>query len=196
MKEKVLFVNACLRGKEDSRTYGLCTAFLEEFSKNQKHYELEEIDLAEAEIEPIDGNVVNWIIPLQKEKNYEDPVFDLAKQFAAADVILIGAPYWNLMFPATLLAYMEHVFQSGITFKHDRNGRPVGICRAREIVYITTAGGIVFNRNYGFQYFQGIAQMFGIPKCNCIMAQGMDIVGYDIETQMEKTMSEIARFAK
>ena len=84
MKEKVLFVNACLRGKEDSRTYGLCTTFLEEFSKNHKHYELEEIDLAAAGIEPIDGTDVNWILPLQKEKNYEDPVFDLAKQFAAA----------------------------------------------------------------------------------------------------------------
>ena len=81
MKEKVLFVNACLRGKEDSRTYGLCTTFLEEFSKNHKHYELEEIDLAAAGIEPIDGTDVNWILPLQKEKNYEDPVFDLAKQF-------------------------------------------------------------------------------------------------------------------
>ena len=58
-----------------------------------------------------------------------------------ADIIVIAAPYWDLSFPAQLKDYIERVNAVGVTFDYDQEGIPYGLCRAKKLVYITTAGG-------------------------------------------------------
>lgn len=57
-----------------------------------------------------------------------------------ADVILVGAPYWEYQFPALLRCYVEHISVSGLTFAYGEDGRPHGLCKGDRLFYLTTAG--------------------------------------------------------
>ena len=50
-------------------------------------------------------------------------MFDLAKQLISADHVVIGAPYWDLSFPARLKIYLERCSVDKLTFLYDENGK-------------------------------------------------------------------------
>lgn len=181
-----LFVNACLRG-EDSRTLTLCREYLEGMT------DVQEVNLAELKLEPFYAEQVQRRVDLQSQGLFEDPLFDLSKQFAAADEIVIGAPYWDLSFPAALKTYLEHVSVCDITFHYTEQAQCIGKCKASRLTYITTCGGSVEGANLGYEYFCGIARMFGIPETRFAAAENLDIVGIDIEAQMNIARESIAK---
>ncbi len=180
-----LFVNACLRG-ESSRTLILCREYLEHKT------DVVEVNLAELDIRPLDAEKVAYRSEQQRAKNWDDPLFALSKQFAQADEIVVGAPYWDLSFPAALKAYMEQVSVCDIAFRYTADARCEGICKASCLTYITTSGGFVNNMHLGYGYFQGIATMFGIPETRLIAAEGLDIQGIDIDAQMNEARKLLA----
>ena len=177
-----LFVNACAR--EESRTLSLCRAYLE------GNPAVEEVRLFERNLVPSIGR---WLRNecAHRESRLGDSMFDLAKQFAAADEIVIGAPYWDLSFPAVLKVYIEHVTVNGIVFHYTEEGRPEGLCKAKRLVYITTSGGPCSFANYGFEYLQGIAHMFGIPETHFISAELLDVIGQDVDAIMNDALTRV-----
>ena len=104
-----------------------------------------------------------------------DPMFAPAHEVAQADLVVIGAPYWDLTFPAALKVYLEWASMLGVTFRYTQEGEQVGMSRARELVFITTAGGPLEGQNYGFDYLKGLAAMFGIPGFDYVFAGGLDL---------------------
>ena len=95
--------------------------------------------------------------------------------------IVIGVPYWDLSFPAAFKTYLEHVSVCELTFHYTEDARCEGICKAKRITYITTCGGFVEGANFGYEYIVGIAKMFGIPEVRFVAAEGLDIVGIDVQ---------------
>ena len=180
-----LFVNACMRG-EESRTLKLCREYLAGKS------DVEEVNLAVAGLTPFDAVRVAYRIEKQRAKAWDDPIFSLSRQFADADEIVIGAPYWDLSFPAALKIYIEHVSVCDIAFHYTKDARCEGLCKAKRLVYIAACGGFVEGANYGYDYLCGIAKMFGIPETRFVAAEGLDIVGIDVEAQMGKALAQIA----
>ena len=180
-----LFVNACMRG-EDSRTLALCREYL------QDKEEVVEVDLATLGLKPFDAQMVAYRTEKQKAKAWDDPIFDLSHQFAEADEVVSGAPYWDLSFPAALKVYMEHVSVCDIAFHYTEDARCEGICKADRLTYSASCGGFVEGANFGYEYFCGIAKMFGIPETRFVAAEGLDIVGIDVEAQMDKARAQIA----
>ena len=86
-----------------------------------------------------------------------------------------GSPYWDLGFPAALKVYLEWACTLGITFGYTQAGEQRGLCRAERLIYITTAGGPLEDRNFGYEYVRGVAGMLGITNTHCVAAQGLDI---------------------
>lgn len=185
-----LFVNACMRG-EQSRTLKLCREYLAGVDGD-----VVEVDLAALDLKPFDAAKVAYRTEKQTARAWDDPIFDLSRQFAEADNVVVGAPYWDLSFPAALKTYIEHVSVCDITFHYTEDARCEGTCKARRLTYITTCGGFVEGANYGYEYLCGIAQMFGIPETRFVAAEGLDIVGIDVEAQMDKARATMAKLEK
>ena len=181
-----LFVNACMRGRE-SRTLDLCREYLAGTE------DVVEVDLAALDLKPFDADMVAYRTEKQLAQAWDDPIFALSRQFAAADDVVIGAPYWDLSFPAALKIYLEHVSVCDSTFHYTEDARCEGICQARSLTYITTCGGYVEGANFGYEYLCGIANMFGIPETRFVAAEGLDIVGIDVEAQMGKAREQLAK---
>ena len=124
--------------------------------------------------------------------SFYDPIFYLARQFSKADSIVIAAPYWDLSFPAALKQYFEQINVLGITFEYSAEGTPIPLCAAKELIYITTAGGAFVPEEYGFGYVKALAQGFyGIKNVRQIKAIGLDIYGADADQIIEDTLKHI-----
>lgn len=122
--------------------------------------------------------------------DYSDSMFDYAKQFASADTIVIAAPYWDLSFPASLKTYIENIFVTGLTFRYTEEGIPQGLCRAKKLYYVTTAGG-PYIQDFSFDYIRAAAGMLGIKETVLIKADMLDITGNNAEKILSDSMERI-----
>ena len=185
MKNKILFINACAR--TESRTAELSRHLL-----NILDGEINEVDLYKEEILPL----CNKGIEKRAMHDISGKEFEYAKQFSKADVIVIGAPFWDLSFPAVLKLYFENVTVSGITFEYSEKGRPVGKCRAKKLYYITTSGGYIGNNNFGLDYVKALAEnFFGINDISFFSAEGLDIFGADVKSIMDEAKECISNLS-
>ena len=144
-------------------------------------------------VAPYYGDSAAYRAQLEAKGLFDDPMFDIGKDFAEADEIVIGAPYWDLSFPAALKIYIEHAAVMGMTFHYTEEGRCEGLCRAKHLTYITTGGGQVSAMNYGYEYLCGIASMFGIPETRFAAAENLDVVGADIEANLNEARKVLSR---
>lgn len=189
---KFLFVNACIRG-EDSRTYQLCRDYIEKFKEAKKNEEwtLEEVNLNDMDLQPLNKERLANRDRLAREKKFADQEFDLARQIIEADHILIGAPYWDLAFPAKLKIYIERCSVTGLTFIYSPEGIPEGQCRAKSLSYVTTSGSAIKDFNFRYEYIKGICALFGIKKTYFASAEELDIIGKDVPKIMAEAKDKI-----
>lgn len=184
--DNILFINACVR--PDSRTRELAEVLLKKLEG-----EAQEVRLQEMSLPLLDLKGVEKRDQAVKLNDFSDPVFDLAKQFAKADVIVIAAPYWDLMFPAALKAYLENITVTGLTFFYSDEGRPQSLCKAKELHYVTTSGGFIGDNDFGFSYIKALAQgFFEMSTINRYTAEGLDIFGADTEKIMREAKKRIS----
>ena len=167
--KNILLVNACVR--KSSRTRELAEKVLQDLGgfytevKPQK-----EVSCIREEDFIIERTHDSSTSLLNREKYF------MAYQFAEADVIVIAAPYWDLSFPAVLKAYFEKINVLGITFKYSREGIPIGLCRAKKLIYVTTAGGPIVSDEFGFGYIKALAENFyGIKDVSQVKRECLDV---------------------
>ena len=178
----ILLINACVR--KQSRTKRLTDSLLAEWSEPVTEIRLEEVDFP-----AVTEDFLARRDRLIAEEAFSDPMFDLANQFAAADLIVIASPYWDLSFPASLKQYFEQINVLGITFRYTPQGIPQGLCKASELFYVTTAGGQYVPEEFGFGYVKALAQNFyGISRVTQLRAVGLDLDGADPEAILKKSM--------
>ena len=174
----ILFINACVR--ENSRTLVLAKNVMKDIDG-----EVIEVNLNLENIEPLNRESLEKRESLVKEGSLDDPMFRYAKQFAAADEIIIAAPFWDLAFPAKLKIYLEQITVAGITFKYV-NGRPTGLCNAKKLTYVTTSGGPIFD-DFGYTYVKTLAEKFyGIEKTTAVRAMNLDVEMISAQDLLEK----------
>ena len=184
--KKILFVNACARSS--SRTYELAKSLLDRLAG-----EVCEVALYGEDIRPLDQAALESRNRNLEARNYDHPDFGYARQFAQADTIVIAAPYWDLLFPAVLRSYLEATSVTGITFAYSEQGVPYGLCKAKRLYYVTTAGGYMGENNFGFEYIKALAQkLYGLEEIRLLSAEGLDIFGANVEQIMHEAKQRIA----
>ncbi len=181
----ILLINACVR--EASRTWRLTEALLSKLPG-----EVQEVKLSEIRFPAADEVFLKKRDALIAAEKWEDPLFSLARQFAAADTVVVAAPYWDLSFPAALKQYFEQINVLGITFQYTSEGTPEPLCRAGKLYYVTTAGGIFVPDEFGFGYVKCLAESFyGIREFEYLKAVGLDVEGADPEKILADAIAAI-----
>ena len=176
-----LYINACVRA--ESRTDRIARALL-----NKLGGKFEEVKLAEEKPEPLSDERLKKRTELIENGNYADPMFRLARQFQTADIIVIAAPYWDLGFPAVLKLYLENIYVTGLVSEYTAEGMPHGLCRAKKLYYVTTAGG-PYIPDFSYDYIRTLATVcFGIPETELIKAEVLDVDGFDAEKIVAETI--------
>ena len=193
---KLLFVDCCIsqRGK-DSRTRRLADAFLAAFREKWPGADVETVTpetlLA---LRPFDAEMLNERDALASVGAWDAPVFDLARQFRAADAIVAAAPFWDMSFPAALRTYIEYISANGLTYHYDENGCH-GDCKAQRLVYLTSGGDVERENSVGVVYWRQLAGMFGIPRFDYVFAGGLDALPDQAPELLESARALAERLA-
>ena len=183
----ILYINACCR--TSSRTARLAERLISRLDDT-----VSEVRTGELHLPVMNEAFLNRRDSAVAAQDFSDPLFALGKEFSAADTIVIAAPFWDLSFPASLKQYFEQINIPHVTFYYDDQGVPRGLCKAKKLYYVTTAGGPIFNAEYGYGYIRELAQSFyGIPDVRMIKAEGLDIIGADIEGILREAEDTIDR---
>lgn len=181
----LLFLDCCVRG-EESRTLRLCRRFMEKMKEKEPELEIRVRRLCEEGVTALDGETLKKRDRLVSERDWQNEMFAYAREFAGADYILVGAPYWDLSFPACLKNYIEQISVNGILFTYVEDGS-VGLCKASGMTYISTAGGFLPEGGHmGELYMKQICDFYGIGAFSAVRALGLDILGVDVEAKLRE----------
>ena len=75
---------------------------------------------------------------------------------------------------------------------YTEKGEPKGLCKAKKLYYVTTAGGTFFPQEFGFGYVKSLAENFyGIGDVELVKAVGLDIVGADPDKIVEDAIKAL-----
>ena len=173
---KLLFVNCCVgqRG-ESSRTLALAKAYLASFRAKHPETEVETVTPEQMlALKPFDPEMLNERDALARAGAFDAPVYDLARQFAAADGIVVAAPYWDMSYPAALRTYIEYISANGLAYHYEMDGSH-GDCAAERLVYLTSGGDFEHEDSVGVVHWRQLCTLFGIGRFDYVFAGGLDI---------------------
>lgn len=182
--KNIIFIDACMRA--GSRTKRIAERIIEELSGR---YRIETIRLGEADYPVVDNRI------LEDRNNGTVPKAhaELAGRIAAADRIVIAAPFWDMSFPSALKVFFENMSLFGITF--DSNDKECyGLCKAEKVMYITTRGMDISTGDpleQATPYIRALSHLWGWGELTVISAQNMDYSSpEEIEERISKAIGE------
>lgn len=192
--KQLLYIDCCIRG-EESRTRKLGEAFLAALSGE---WNVTRLDLMKEGLQPLMPDTLASRDEAMARGETDAPRFRYAHQIAAADAVVMAAPFWDLSFPALLKVYIENVTVDGITFKSTAQGLK-GLCRGTDLIFLTTRGGIYGESSDWEQavpYLEAIKKFYGFDRFHAIAADGMDVQGFDGAGELKKAMEQAAELAR
>ena len=116
---------------------------------------------------------------LSAQQQAENAVSEqLVSQFLAADVIVIGAPFYNFSIPTQLKAWLDRLAQPGRTFRYTANG-PEGLAGGKKVIIASARGGMYSTTEqmqaleHQESYLKVIMGFFGITDVHVVRAEGV-----------------------
>ena len=102
----------------------------------------------------------------------------LVSQFLVADVVVIGAPFYNFSIPSQLKAWIDRIAQPGRTFRYTANG-PEGLAKGKTVIIASSRGGVYSTSEGGRamehqeSYLQTVLGFFGVTDVRFVRAEGV-----------------------
>lgn len=180
----LLYIDSCIRG-DISRTKKIANAFLDKLRSSGK-YAIETITIDELATAPLGRSEYEHREQLLAAGQTDDKIFNLPKQFAKADLIVVAAPFWDMGIPAKLKIYFENVSVSGLTFGFD-GAEFKGLCKANRMVYITTRGMEIEDADVMEQaspYLIALCKFFGIENFSMVSASSLDVKPDEVDERI------------
>ena len=180
---KLVFIDATMR--EGSRTRRIARPLVDELGKR---YDIETIRLDGAGFPAVDSRILhdrdNGIVP--------EEYAEMARRIAAADRIVIAAPFWDMSFPSGLKVFIENMSLFHITFDSD-DRHCYGLCKCEKILYITTRGMDIRTGDpleQATPYLRALSYLWGLGELYVISAENMDYSSPDaIEGKISEAIS-------
>lgn len=178
--QKLVFIEACVR-QSDSRTLRIAEPIVLALSKR---YKVTRYDLPDMDIVPLNpglfeergvGEIPGW-------------AKEAAQSIAAADRIVIAAPFWDMSFPAVLKCFFEQTSLFDVTFT-DTGKTCQGLCKAPKVLYITTRGMDISTcdpREQATPYLKALGSLWNLGELTTIAAQNMD---YSSDEEIESKIT-------
>ena len=165
--DRLVFIDATMR--EESRTRRIALPIISELSGR---YDIETIRLDGAGFPVVNGRILHdrdcGIVPVEYA--------DMSRRIAAADRIVIAAPFWDMSFPSALKVFFENMSLFHITFDSD-DRQCYGLCRCSRVLYITTRGMDIHTGDpleQATPYIRALSHLWGLGELYVVSAENLD----------------------
>jgi FMN-dependent NADH-azoreductase len=124
----------------------------------------------------------------------------LVAQFLAADVIVVGAPFYNFSIPSQLKAWIDRIAQPGRTFRYTERG-PQGLAGGKTVIVASTRGGQYATSERGRalehqeSYLETVFGFLGVTDVRIVRAEGLAMGGQARAQALAAATSEIRSLA-
>ena len=96
----------------------------------------------------------------------------------AADIVVVGAPMYNLGVPSQLKSWIDRISVAGKTFRYSEQG-PVGLAGGKKVIIASSRGGIysagspaaIFEHQES--YLKAVFSFLGVSDITFIRAEGV-----------------------
>lgn len=196
---KVLYIKANAKSDTESRTFQISNHFVKTYQETHPEDTIITLDLYKEGINFLPFGELEKLHQPAEGSGKDHPILKYAYQFHEADKYIIADPLWNLSIPAILKAYIDYISVTGITFCYTANG-PMGLCSGKAM-HITTRGGYYSQEpmshfEMGDRYLRTILGFLGVGEYSTIAAEGLDVIGNDVDAIIQKAMKEAQEAAK
>lgn len=205
---KLLHVDSSILGTQ-SASRQLSAEIVENWRKAHPDTTVEYLDLAVDAPSHFSADALGIKAGVQADptdaQRFENGVSErLVAQFLAADVIVIGAPFYNFSIPTQLKAWIDRLAQIGRTFKYTEKGS-VGLAGGKTVIVASTRGG-AYSTSEGGQamehqesYLKVIFGFFGISDVRIVRAEGLamgEVPKTAALTAAREQIAQVARIAE
>ncbi|WP_068081650.1 FMN-dependent NADH-azoreductase [Novosphingobium rosa] len=163
---KLLHLDSSITG-DNSASRAITAAIVERLSDTHQGLEITHRDLA---AEPLPHLTMETCLALE---NGED-----VQQFLDADIVVIGAGFYNFTIPSQLKAWIDRIAVRGKTFSYGENG-PKGLAGGKRVI-IALARGNVYGEGSPFSAYEhaetllrSIFGFIGVTDLEVIIAEGL-----------------------
>ena len=127
---------------ETSTSRRLVDTFVEAYVQRHPDAAIVHRDLARNPPPHLSPSLAAALLPGQGAATPDIGLADiLTEELEAADIIVIGAPFYNFAIPSTLKAWLDHVVRVGRTFAYV-NGAPRGLLPpGKKVIAFVASGG-------------------------------------------------------
>ncbi|MBR5602583.1 MAG: NAD(P)H-dependent oxidoreductase [Bacteroidales bacterium] len=182
--KRLFHIDSCLRS--GSKTKRIADALIDRLSER---YEVETIRLSDYDFPVVKDDILN-----ERSSGYvPDEYVQIAKKIAAADVLVISAPFWDMSFPSALKVFLENMSLFNVTFASNEK-ECYGLCKAEKVLYITTRGMNIKTGDEMEQatpYIKAISKLWGLGELHVIAAENIDYSSPEqIEEKIQNAIKE------
>ena len=174
--KRLFYIDSCLRS--GSKTKRIADALIYRLSDK---YEVDTIRLSEYDFPVVKNDILN-----ERSNGYvPEEYVQIARKIAAADRLVISAPFWDMSFPSALKVFLENMSLFNVTFASNEK-ECYGLCKAEKVLYITTRGMNIKTGDEMEQatpYIKAISKLWGLGELFVIAAENMD---YSTNEQIEE----------
>ena len=188
---KLLHVDAGITG-QGSVSRQLSSAIVETLVRDNPGLEVVRRDLDADPISHLNSGNVGG---LGKDA---DAVF--LREFLEADVVVLGAPMYNLGIPSQLKAWFDRVLVAGQTFRYTPEG-PVGLAGGKTVIIASARGGIYApgtvqaGADFHEPYLKTLFRFIGIDDVTIIRAEGVAISPEHRQQALETAFSAAGKLS-
>lgn len=196
--KKILHVISSPRG-EASFSIKLGNAIVEKLKTQYPGSQVKETNLVEKQFPHLyEAQITSFFTPTEfrtPENNEAVRYSDEAiRELLEADIIVIGAAFYNFGIHSTLKAWIDHIARVNVTFRFTENG-PEGLVHGKK-VYIAVASGGIYSEgvmqpyDFAAPYLKAILGFLGITDVTIFRVEGTEIPGIK-ENTLEKAIGSI-----
>jgi FMN-dependent NADH-azoreductase len=122
------------------------------------------------------------------------------QEFLDADIVVVGAPMYNLGVPSVLKAWIDRISIAGVTFRYTEKG-PVGLAGGKRVVIASTRGGLYAQGSASaaldFQetYLRAVFAFLGVTNVEVVRAEGLALGPEHRQAALQAALGEPTRQA-
>ncbi|ENX41000.1 NAD(P)H-dependent oxidoreductase [Acinetobacter sp. NIPH 2100] len=176
---KVLVLKSSIMG-DNSQTSRLIDAFLQQRAERGLQDDIIIRDLAKLKLPVLDAEIFqalrgaeNVAEPIQKIIQLSD---ELIAELKATDLLLIGAPMYNLNVPTQLKNWFDLVARARHTFRYTET-YPQGLVEGVKAIVMSSRGGVHLGQvtDAVTPYLNAVLGLMGIDEVEFVYAEGLDM---------------------